>query len=123
MIETVEQSIQEDRAKELAEELQFARKARKVGKVRLSVGLFVGLAILLSGIVLITSGGFGSLGLLTTGLLFLPLGLWITGSVALGGLGPSGGAYRLRSYRYLWFWWGWIGSRDKEEEGSERGIG
>ena len=67
MIETVEQSIQEDRAKELAEELQFARKARKVGKVRLSVGLFVGLAILLSGIVLITSGGFGSLGLLTTG--------------------------------------------------------
>jgi len=50
MIETLEQSIQEDRAKEFAEELQFARKARKVGKVRLSVGLSVGLAILLSGI-------------------------------------------------------------------------
>jgi hypothetical protein len=101
---------------ESAVDRKLLQKVRRADTVKLSVGLSVGLAVLLSGIILVTSGGFGSLGLLATGLLFLPLGLWISASVALGGLGPS---YRFLSYRYLWFW-GWIGSRDKEEEGSEK---
>ena len=119
MVETLDQSALEDMAEGKAAERQFAQKARELNATKVAVGLATGLAVLVSGLVLITYNGFGSWRWSAVGFLFLPLGLWITASVALGGLGPSG-SYRLRSYRYLWFWWGWIGSRDKEEEGSER---
>jgi len=101
MTETLDQSILEDKMEESAQERHFAQEQRKLAAIKLLVGLSVGLTVLLSGIIMITFGGFGSLGLLATGFLFLPLGLWITASVALGGLGPTG-AYRVRSYRYLW---------------------
>lgn len=119
MTETLDQSILEDKLEESAEERHFAREERKVDAAKLSLGLSVGLGVLASGIVLITYGGFGSLRWLAAGFLFLPLGLWITMSVGFGGLGPSG-AYRLRSYRNLRFWWGWIRTRDQEEEGSKK---
>ena len=114
MVETLDQSIREDQAKELADELQFARKARKVDNVRLSVGLSVGFTVLLSGTILIFSNGFGSLALLAWGFLFLPMGLWIVASVALGGLGPSAW-YRLWQYRIFLFWWTWITTEESEE--------
>jgi hypothetical protein len=119
MVETLDQSALEDMAEGKAAERQFAQKARRVSATKVAAGLSTGLAVLASGLILIIYEGFGSWRWSAVGFLFLPLGLWITASVALGGLGPSG-AYRLRSYRYLWFWFGWIGSRDKEEEGSEK---
>jgi len=114
MVETLDQSALEDMAEGKAAERQFARKARKVDNVKLSVGLSVGLAVFLSGIVLIANAGFGSLSWFATGFLFLPLGLWVLASVALGGLGPSAW-YRLWKYRLFWFWWNWISSEESLE--------
>jgi len=108
MGETLEESIQEDKVEELAVERQFARKARKVDLFRLSLGLGLGLAVLISGMVLVTYEGLGSWEYLTLGFLFFPIGLWILASVALGGLGPG------RSYRFFG-WWDWMSSEEAEE--------
>jgi len=115
MIETLDQSIEEDMAEESAGERQFSRRARKADAVKLLVGLSIGLAVLAPGIILISYEGFGSWEYLTLGFLFLPIGLWILASVAMGGLGPSAW-YRLWDYRVFRIWWNWIGSKESEEE-------
>ena len=88
MQESLDESIHEDQAHESTVERQLLQKERKADAARLSVGLSVGLAVLLLGIFLIMFGGFGSLGLLATGFLFLPLGLWITVQLLLEGWDP-----------------------------------
>ena len=115
MGETLDQSALEDMAEEKAGERQFALKAREVSAVKLAAGLSIGLAVLGSGLSLIAYEGFGSWVWLSWGFLFLPFGLWILATVALGGLGPSAW-YRLWwRYRFFRFWWNWIGSEEYVE--------
>jgi len=115
MVETLDQSALEDMAEEKAGERRFARKAREVSALKLAAGLSMGLAVLGSGLILIAYEGFSSWVWLSWGFLFLPWGLWIVASVALGGLGPSAW-YRLWwRYRFFWFWWNWISSEESEE--------
>jgi len=83
--------------------------------VKFSVGLSVGLAFFFSGMILISYEGFGSLGWLVSGFLFLPLGLWVVASVALRGLGPSAW-YRLWIFRVFLLRWNLIGSQGAEDE-------
>ena len=115
MVETLDESALEDMAEEKAGERRFARKAREVSAVKLAAGLSIGLTVLGSGLGLIAYEGFGSWRWLALGFLFLPLGLWIVASVALGGLGPSAW-YRLWwRYRFFRFWWNWISSEESLE--------
>jgi hypothetical protein len=115
MTETLEQSNLEDRLADSAEEREFAQNAGEVDLVKFSVGLSVGLAFFFSGMILIIYEGFGSLGWLVSGFLFLPLGLWVVASVALSGLGPSGW-YRLWIFRVFLLRWNLIGPQGVEDE-------
>jgi|SRR5437660_2319004 len=115
MTETLEQSNLEDRLADSAEEREFARNEAEVDLVKFSVGLSVGLVFLFSGMILIIYEGFGSLGWLVSGFLFLPLGLWVVASVALRGLGPSAW-HRLWIFRVFLLRWNLIGSQGAEDE-------
>lgn len=122
MTETLDQSTIEDKMEESTWEEKFARKKWKVNVFKLFAGLSVGLVILGSGIILVNYNGlqWGLSGLIW-GFLFLPLGLWITASVILGGLGPSG-YYKLwlsPRYRTFFQWWYWRGSPEEPEESEQ----
>lgn len=82
---------------------------------KLLVSLALGLVVLGAGIILVNSNGlqWGLNGIIW-GLLLLPLGLWITASAILGGLGPSS-PYILGLHRVMFFWWNWIGSEEAEK--------
>lgn len=106
MVETLDQNILEDKQEDSARYRQFARKEWKMSVSKLLAGLFVGLIILGSGIIIVNNG-------MIWGFLLLPFGLWVTASVILGGLGPSIW-YRLRGYRNLpWGWISWFKSEDE----------
>ncbi len=115
MQESLEQSILEDEARQSLEDKQLMRKAARMDAPKLLVSLSIGLVVLGSGIVLVNFNGlqWGLTGLIW-GFLLLPIGLWITASAILGGLGPSG-PYRLGFHRVMFIWWNWIGSEESEK--------
>jgi hypothetical protein len=115
MTETLEQSNLEDRLADSAAERRFGRSEWQVDAVKLSIGLSAGIAVLFSGMILITYEGFGSADLFVLGFLFLPTSLWIVASVTMSGLGPSAW-YRLWNYRVFRIWWNWIGTKESVEE-------
>ncbi len=115
MQESLEQSILEDETRRSLEDKQLMRKAVRMDAPKLLVGLAVGLVVLGSAIVLVNFNGlqWGLNGEIW-GLLLLPLGLWITASAILGGLGPSA-QYGLWLHRVMFTWWNWIGSEESEK--------
>ena len=107
MQESLEQSILKDEARRSLEDKQLRQVIVTVDTIMLVIGPGLCLVVLVSGIILVNFG-------LSWGVLLLPLGLGITASAILGGLG-SGAPYGLGRYSIVFVLRKWIQVRESEK--------